>query len=197
MIEALLGGIFFKIIDEVEDVGYKYLNEYKEYIKTLCTVFTTLALYNNVYLTIFCILVLTPASYFANEIDTEYWNTLLPIPFIILALTYQNIDHRVLLQNSCFFILMFICIFFEPLFIPEETSFKKNLSRFLAILFAIIMLLWSNNTALHSFMYFIIGYGATSVVFKILLAPYAMSETAVQKAMPPSFQQLDKTHQAP
>jgi hypothetical protein len=92
---------------------------------------------------------------------------------------------------------MFICIFFEPLFIPEETSFKKNLSRVLAVLFAIIMLLWSNNTALHSFMYFIIGYAVTSIGFKTLLAPYAMSETAVQKAALLSSQPPDRTHRAP
>ena len=196
----LIFGIFFKVVDEIEDVGYEYLNDYKEYIKTLCTIFAALALYNNVYLSICFILVIIPASYFVNEIDKEYWKTLLPLPFITFALNYASVDFTILSQHIIFFLFMFVSTVVEGMIIPEETSMKKILMRIVGIVFVVLMLLYTNNPFITPFLYCALGYIGTSVVFKTLLAPYAMSETAVQKAAPPpsvSSQQLDKTHQAP
>lgn len=169
-------GAFMKVVDEIEDVGILNLEEYKEYFQTLCILFITLWMYRDPYISASWISLIIPASYYINQIDSNFWKSLIPIPFITLLLT-ANIEQPFILSDiaqklsyiifACFFIIL------EEKFTPEESSIYKILFRLLIILGSIGIIYLTSELSSAEFIkscsLFIIGYCTVSVISKVFL----------------------------
>jgi len=168
-------GAFMKVVDEIEDVGILNLEEYKEYFQTLCILFITLWMYSDPYISASWISLIIPASYYINQIDSNFWKSLIPIPFITLLLT-ANIEKPILsdiaqkiayIVFACFFILL------EEKLTPEESSIYKILFRVLIILGSLGIIYLTSELSSAEFIkscsLFIIGYCALSVISKVFL----------------------------
>jgi|LauGreSuBDMM15SN_2_FD.fasta_scaffold56133_3 hypothetical protein len=165
-------GAFMKVVDEIEDVGILNLEEYKEYFQTLCILFITLWMYSDPYISASWISLIIPASYYINQIDSNFWKSLIPIPFITLLLT-ANIEKPILsdiaqkiayIVFACFFILL------EEKLTPEESSIYKILFRVLIILGSLGIIYLTSELSSAEFIkscsLFIIGYCTLSVISK-------------------------------
>jgi len=180
----IFAGGFMKLVDEMEDAHI--LEEYKEYAQTLCTLFISLWFYSNVYISLLFILCVIPACYFVKQIDTVYWKTLIPIPFIIFLLkmdTLEYIDTYDIVQRALTMIIIFILIFVEAKVNPEETSLRKIVCRVFYIIlgFAVIYLTSELSSAafIQSFTLYVMGYYSVSVISKTLFTqiPEASSDS--------------------
>jgi len=170
-------GAFMKIVDEIEDVNLLDLKEYTQYFYTLCTLFITLWMYNDSYISASWITLIIPASYYINQIDSNFWKSLIPIPFITLFLR-ANIEKPFILSDllqkisyiifACFFIIL------EEKLTPEESSIYKILFRLLIILGSMGIIYLTSDLSSAEFIkscsLFIIGYCAISVISKSLLS---------------------------
>lgn len=166
-------GAFMKIVDEIEDVNLLDLKEYKQYFYTLCTLFISLWLYNDIYSSIFCIVCLIPICYYVNEIDTIYWKTLIPIPFMTFLLQMNNLEWlglTDLIQRIAFVVLWTIGIFIESKVSPEEKSTRKSIIRIslIILLLAIIYFTreFSSEVFIKTMCLTAIGYFSSSVILK-------------------------------
>lgn len=170
-------GAFMKIVDEIEDVNLLDLKEYKQYFYTLCTLFISLWMYSDPYISASWIALITPASYYINQIDSIFWKSLIPIPFITLLLT-ANIEKPFILSDiaqkiayivfACFFIIL------EEKLTPEESSIYKIIFRILIILGSICIIYLTSELSSAEFIkscsLFIIGYCLISVISKSILS---------------------------
>jgi hypothetical protein len=170
-----------KIVDEIEDVNLLNLQNYKEYFQTLCTLFISLWMYNEPYISASWILFIIPASYSINQIDSNYWKSLIPIPFITLLLKMNTLDIEFsdLLQKIAYIILASLFIILEDKLTPEEHSYRKILFRILAICISLIVIYASYNLSSAAFIQscslFIIGYCFVSIISKLF---FTKSQTA-------------------
>ena len=166
-----MAGAFIKIVDEMEDTHI--LEEYKEYAKTLCTLFSTLWFYNDSYVSLIYIACVIPASLYVNQIDTVYWKTLVPMPFITFLLkmnTMEYLETTDIVQRIIFAVGMFGILVFEDKLIPEETSIRKIVSRVCFIMLALLTINLTSELPSGAFiktcMLYIIGYCSVSVISK-------------------------------
>ena len=140
---ALLAGFLFKLADELFDTQNKYLVKYSECIKTACIVFFTLFFFLNPEWSIFMILLLIPTCYSLNQIDNTFWISMIPIPFITLALTFQNLKYvgvtDILEKCSMVLLTCLVCAIENKTF-PEETSQEKTMFRAMMVFLGIAML---------------------------------------------------------
>ena len=169
-------GAFMKIVDEIEDVGLLNLEEYKEYFQTLCTLFITLWMYNDPYISISWIFVI-PACYYVKEIDNSYWKSLMPIPFISLLLKVyelENITIGNILQNLLYMAFISLFSVYEAKLFPEEISNYKIFFRiFLIFLIPFIIYLtneYISGIIIKSWLLFALGYCIISVISKTLFS---------------------------
>lgn len=179
-------GAFMKIVDEIEDVNLLNLKEYIPYFYSLCTLFITLWLYNDIYSSIFCILCLIPACFFVNEIDTVYWKTLIPIPFITFLFKMNTLEWlgvNDLIQRIVFILSWIIVIYLESKVTPEETSDLKIFMRLGIILLLLTLIYFTNDFSSAEFIkscsLFVIGYCVASVISKSLLSDLIRPNTIV------------------
>ena len=170
-------GAFMKIVDEIEDVNLLNLKEYIPYFYSLCTLFITLWLYNDIYSSIFCIICLIPACFFVNEIDTVFWKTLIPIPFITFLFKMNTLEWlgvNDLIQRIVFILAWVIGIYLETKVTPEETSDRKIFMRLGIILLLLIPIYFTNDFSsvvfIKTICVSVIGYCAVSVISKSLLS---------------------------
>jgi hypothetical protein len=175
---SLTAGSLFKLVDEIEDTDTKLFEGYKEYIQTLCTAFISLWLYNNAYISLIHILIILPLCLYVNQVDTLYWKTLLPLPFITFLLnahTLANVDIYEIFQVSIAFILTILYIILESYMFPEETSTSKMITRIgLVLVFSLLLFLITTNMKNEGFVNFSkslllfgIGYLCVSVISKV------------------------------
>lgn len=179
---ALLAGSFFKLADELFDTQNKYLVKYSEYIKTGCIVFLTLFFFLNPEWSIFMLVLLVPICYSLNQIDNDFWKSMIPIPFLTLVLTVQNIRYvgftDLLEKCSVVFLTCLICIHEDRLF-PEETSQEKTIFRVMMIFLGILALyltqFFKSPEFYRSGIYiYPIAYFGTSVLVKTFLTEDAL-----------------------
>jgi len=175
---SLIAGSLFKLVDEIEDTDTKVFEGYKDYIQTLCTAFISLWLYNNAYISLIHILIILPMCLYVNQVDTLYWKTLLPLPFITFLLnahTLANVDIYEIFQVSIAFILVISYIIIESYMFPEETSTSKTITRigfiFLLPLVLFLITTYMKNEGFVNFskslLIFGIGYLSVSVISKL------------------------------
>jgi hypothetical protein len=178
---SLTAGSLFKLVDEIEDTDTKLFEGYKEYIQTLCTAFISLWLYNNAYISLIHILIILPLCLYVNQVDTLYWKTLLPLPFITFLLnahTLANVDIYEIFQVSIAFILTMLYIILESYMFPEETSTSKMITRIgLVLVFSLLLFLITTNMKNEGFVNFSkslllfgIGYLCLSVISKVFFS---------------------------
>jgi hypothetical protein len=157
LIIPLFAGIFMKIVDEIEDVNILNLKEYKEYFYTLCTLFLSLALYDDIFVSIYWIIVIIPC-YFLKQIDNLYWKTMIPLPFITFLLkinSLQYINTHDIIQQLCVVFWFVFGTAGEAILFPEENSTNKIIIRVSMI---IILILENYLLYLLSSMSFLQGY---------------------------------------
>jgi len=169
---ALLAGVFFKGADDLLDTHHPVLVKYSEYIKTLCIVFMTLFFFLNPEHSIFFLVLIIPVCFFVKQIDTDFWKSMIPIPLITLALTYQSIEYKGLtdsLEKCLALLLVSLVIVLEDNAFPEESSQKKSIFRatmvFLGILALYATPYFKSPDFYRAGIYvYPIGYCATSVL---------------------------------
>ena len=173
---AACAGALMKIVDEIEDINMLNLQEFKEYFQTLCTVFIGLWLYNDVYMSIYAILCMIPASYIVDQIDNVYWKTLIPIPFITFLLKMNTLEWLGvgdLIQRLLIIIVYISVVFIEHKLFPEETSVAKITSRVFSIIGYLAIIYFtsglSSASSIQSLFIFFASYMAISVVSKVFL----------------------------
>lgn len=181
MIEYLIAfaaGAFCKLVDDIEDTENHILKDIKEYIQSLCTAFTSIWLYNDVLISLLHIMIILPACFYVNEVDTVYWKTLLPLPFITFlcnAHSLGNIDMYEFFQIAVVYIVTFVSIIIESYTFPEETSTIKTISRiiiFISLIIAVLFLRETNKNVrfvkfAKSFFIYAIGYILVSILSKL------------------------------
>ena len=174
---GLLAGSFFKLADELFDTQNKYLVEYSEYIKTGCIVFMTLFFILNVEQSLLFIISFIPVCYSLNQIDNDFWKSMIPIPFLTLALTVQNLKYLgftdLLEKFSVIVLFGIICILEDKLF-PEETSQEKTMFRSTMVFLGTTMLYMTayfKSPEFHRAIIYTypIAYCGTSVLVKMFL----------------------------
>jgi hypothetical protein len=175
---GFIAGSLFKLVDEISDNPFPEFNTYKDYIQTLCTVFVTLWLFNDIYTSIALIIIIIPVCFYVNQIDTVYWKTLLAIPFITLLLQYNTLEYKGLhdtLGKLAVYFFLFIGILIEDKMFPEEKSTNKTISRVVALCLFIWILYFTNDMPakpfIHSIVIFMIGYFTTSILFQTFVLP--------------------------
>ena len=186
---SFLAGSFFKIVDEIEDTDKHIFEGYKDYIQTLCTIFLSLWLYNDVFVSLIHILIILPVCLYVNQVDTVYWKTLLPLPFITFlfnAYSLENIDIYEIFQVSVVFITTIVYIILESYMFPEETSTLKTNTR-IALVFIFIAATYLIETNIKntrvvkftkSLFIFGIGYLSVSIVSKTF--PFTQTESLIK-----------------
>lgn len=182
---ALLAGFLFKLTDELFDTQNKYLLEYSEYIKTGCIVFMTLFFFLNPECSLLVILAYIPICYLLNQIDTEFWFTMIPIPFITLTLTVQNLKYigfTDLLEKIMILVLFISLKLFESKLFIEETSKEKIIFRASTVGISVVATFISQYFQQPSFpivlLYALgIGYYGTSVFVKTFLTEEPSSDS--------------------
>ena len=182
---ALLAGSFFKLADELFDTQNKYLVKYSEYIKTACIVFSTLFFFLNPEWSIFIILLLIPTCYSLNQIDNSFWISMIPIPLITLALTFQNLKYvgftDILEKCSMVLLTCLVCAIENKTF-PEETSQEKTMFRSIIVVIGIAMLylleFFKSPEFYRAGIYiYPIAYCGTSVIVKTFLTEETSSDS--------------------
>jgi hypothetical protein len=182
---ALFAGIFVKIVDEIDDVNFLNLKEYKEYFYSICTLFSSLFLYNDIFIAVCCIFLVIP-GYFLKELDTVYWKTMIPLPFITFLLTMNTLQyiniHDIVQQFFFIFSFIILCIL-EGIVFPEENSNTKIIMRICMIVYIILLnysvyllssvegyitYTHSSISFLHYISMFGIGYLIVSIISKTL-----------------------------
>jgi hypothetical protein len=186
---SFLAGSFFKMVDEIEDTENHIFEGYKDYIQTLCTAFLSIWLYNDVFVSLIHILIILPACMYVNQVDTLYWKTLLPLPFITFlfnAHSLVNIDIYEILQVSLVFITTIVCIILESYMFPEETSTLKTNTR-ITFLFIVIALVFLIETYIKNVRFvkftkslFIFGIGYISVSIVSKLFPFTQPASLIK-----------------
>ena len=169
----IFAGGFMKLVDEIEDTHI--LKDYKEYVQTLCTLFVSLWFYTNPYISLLFMIFVIPACYLVKQIDTIYWKTLIPIPFIAFLLKMDTLEYLEvddIFQRVLAMLIIFILIFVEAKVNPEETSLRKIVCRvsYIMLAFAVIYLTSELPSApfIKAFTFYVIGYYSVSVISKLL-----------------------------
>ena len=175
---SLIAGILFKVVDEIEDTDIKIAKDYEIYIKTLFIVFITLFFYNNIINTLLFILFAIPTCFYVKQIDTLFWKSLIPIPFIILMLNGGYLK-KYNFSDIFLFVLIGLtyiyCIVKESKMFPEEMSERKIIGRIYISFYFILSLLiimYINSPLLNHIIpdiLFNIGYFSTSIISKSLV----------------------------
>jgi hypothetical protein len=177
-IVSLVAGILFKVVDEIEDTDIQIPEDYKIYIKTLCIVFITLFFYDNILYTLVFIFFIIPVCFYVKEIDTAYWKSLIPIPFIICMLKGFYPTEITIQAIIIYLLVCIICVYItikESHLYPEETSERKIIGRVYLLFINIVSLIIVKYINLQVFNNLIpgiivsIGYLSTSIISKSLV----------------------------
>jgi hypothetical protein len=178
---SLCAGSLFKIVDEIDDTHYTSLLDYKLYIQTLCTLFISLWLYNDVYISLLLIFVI-PLCFSTKQIDTDYWRSLIPIPFLTFLFKMGTLEYDNVIEKIITYSVMILLIVTDALFFPEEVSTVKIIARcFVIIMLAFGIYIWQSNDLLKGVGLFGIGYLLTSILFKTVFAQEEPAKQPVEQ----------------
>jgi len=113
-------------------------------------------------------------------VDVTYWKTLLILPVITFLLKASQFDFYEFFKHTPVMLFAFVVIYIEGVYITEETSLRKTISRVISILFSIAVIYFADMLPFSQFvytaMYSSIGYCITSIAFKTFLTPAPKEE---------------------
>lgn len=172
---ALVAGIACKVYDDIVDTDIKVSDVMKESLKGIQWMFLAILSVNDFNFTLLMLLS-NVAHHLTNKeaFSMPYERSLLYVYPILLLLSFHTREYLNIYSMSIFiFIILWCCI--EPLIIIENISYKKIISRFLGILFFILLLLYNYSyisSSIIKFVYYYIGYLATSTLFQLYMLYY-------------------------
>lgn len=171
---ALVAGIACKVYDDIVDTDIKVSDVMKESLKGIQWMFLAILSVNDFNFTLLMLLS-NVAHHLTNKeaFSMPYERSLLYVYPILLLLSFHTREY---LNIYSIFIIILIIFFFymEPLIIIENISYKKIISRFLGILF-FILLLYNYSYISHSiikYIYYCIGYFVISILFQLYMLYY-------------------------
>lgn len=170
---SITAGFLFKTADEMEDIDFIESSNYKEYLKILSiTVFSILFL-KNIPMTLFICLFLIPICYYLKQIDTPYWKSLVPLPYLALLLHMVSIEEFStldIISNFIFFMICAAACVVEAAFFPEEISLVKVATRLILIfVFSSIIFFLNPAPSTTHILCLCIGYCLASTLIKLLV----------------------------
>jgi len=174
---ASAAGFLFKTDDEIEDIDFIKSPSLKEYIRTLSIAVFSILFLDNTYVSWFLAVCVIPISYYLKQVDTPFWKSLVPLPYIAIFLLhiYASDSPGIptllsLLSTAILFVLCaFICVV-EAVVFPEEVSLVKLGTRIsLIFVFASIIYFLNPDPSTTSILCLCIGYCLASSVIKLLV----------------------------
>lgn len=166
-------GFLFKTVDEIEDIDFIKSPAFKEYIRALSIAVFSILFLDNTYISWFLALCVIPISYYLKQVDTPFWKSLVPLPYLAIAflLHSQELPSLVSLLSTAvlFAICAFACVV-EAVVFPEEVSLVKLGTRIsLIFVFASIIYFLNTESSTTSILCLCIGYCLASSIIKLLV----------------------------
>lgn len=175
---ATAAGFLFKTVDEIEDIDFIKSPSLKEYIRSLSIAVFSILFLDNTYISWFLALCIIPISYYLKQVDTPFWKSLVPLPYMALLLhSFLGLSGIAAIPSfltlSSNIILFVICAFaavLEAVVFPEEVSLVKLGTRIsLIFIFASIIYFLNPEPSITSILCLCIGYCLSSSVIKLLV----------------------------
>jgi hypothetical protein len=171
---AIVAGFLFKTDDEMEDIDFIKSPNLKEYIRTISIAVFSILFLDNIYLTWFITLCVIPISYYLKQVDTPFWKSLVPLPYIALAISLLHTNEMPslisLLSNAILFIICAFTCVIEALVFPEEHSLVKIGTRIsLVFIFTAIIYFLNPLPSTTNILCLCIGYCIASSIIKLLV----------------------------
>jgi len=168
-----LAGFLFKTDDEIEDIDFIKSPTMKEYIRCLSIAIFSLLFLDNITLTWFIAICVIPISYYLKQVDSPFWKSLVPLPYLAIAALLHSHEIPSFLSFISTMILFGICAFacvVEAAVFPEEVSLVKLGTRIaLIFVFAAIIYFLNPLPSTTSILCLCIGYCLASSVIKLLI----------------------------
>jgi hypothetical protein len=170
---SIAAGLLFKVDDEMEDIGFIESPLMKDCIQILSIAMFSLVFLMNTTISLFLCIFLIPICYYLNQVDTPFWKSLVPLPYLAFLLqmyTIQSFSLTAIISNIILFILFSGLCVMEAVVFPEELSLVKIGSRAcLSIFFIIIILLFNPPSSITHIICLTLGYFLTSTVVKVFV----------------------------
>lgn len=170
---AAAAGFLFKTVDEIEDIDFIKSPVLKEYIRALSIAVFSILFLDNTYISWFLALCVIPISYYLKQVDTPFWKSLVPLPYLAIALLLHSHEVPSFLSLVSTAILFLICAFacvVEAVVFPEEVSLVKLGTRIgLIFVFASIIYFLNPLPSTTSILCICIGYCLSSSIIKLLI----------------------------
>jgi hypothetical protein len=170
---SVAAGFLFKTVDEIEDIDFIKSPTLKEYIRSLSIAVFSILFLDSTYISWFLAVSVIPISYYLKQVDTPFWKSLVPLPYLAIASLLHSQEIPSFLSLISTIILFGICAFaavVEALFFPEEVSLVKLGTRiFLILIFAGIIYFLNPEPSVASILCLCIGYCLSSSVIKLLV----------------------------
>lgn len=170
---SVAAGFLFKTVDEIEDIDFIKSPTLKEYVKVLSIAVFSILFLDNMYISWFLALSVIPISYYLKQVDTPFWKSLVPLPYLAIAFLLHSQEIPSFLSLLATVILFGICAFaavVEALFFPEEVSLVKLGTRMsLIFIFAGIIYFLNPEPSTQNILCLCIGYCLSSSVIKLLI----------------------------
>ena len=170
---AIAAGFLFKTVDEIEDIDFIKSPTLKEYIRSLSIAVFSILFLDNKEISWFLALSVIPISYYLKQVDTPFWKSLVPLPYLAIALLLHSQEIPTFLSLISTLILFGICAVaavVEAVFFPEEVSLVKLGTRIsLIFIFAGIIYFLNPDPITTGILCLCIGYCLASGVIKLLV----------------------------
>lgn len=168
---SAVAGFLFKTVDEIEDIDFIKSSTLKEYVRALSIAVFSLLFLDSRYISWFLAVCVIPISYYLKQVDTPFWKSLVPLPYLALILHSQEVPSILTLLSTA--VLFVICAFaavVEAVVFPEEVSLVKLGTRIsLIFIFASIIYFLNPDPSTTSILCLCIGYCLASSVIKLLV----------------------------
>jgi len=165
-------GFLFKTVDEIEDIDFIKSPSLKEYTRALSIAVFSILFLDSRYISWFLALCVIPISYYLKQVDTPFWKSLVPLPYLAIAFLLHSHEVPSFLSLLSTAILFVICAFacvVEAVVFPEEISLVKLGTRIgLIFIFASIIYFLNPDPSTTSILCLCIGYCLASSVIKLL-----------------------------
>jgi hypothetical protein len=171
-------GFLFKTLDEIEDIHFIKSPSLKEYIRNLSIAVFSVLFLNNTYMAWLVALCVIPISFYLKQVDTPFWKSLVPLPYLALAtllhthgFSFSGLSGipsilSLLSTAMSFGVYAFICVL-EAMIFPEEISLVKFGSRIsLILIFASMIYFLDTNPSTTHLLCLCIGYCLASTMIK-------------------------------
>lgn len=174
---AILTGAFFKLYDDFNDLNILPDNHLvMEFFKVGITVFTTLLLVQDVYITL-VFLLLSIMELALKSADTPYWRAGIIIPIVCLLLHAPHFIMPSMLYLGIFAAINALMLFvgyIEKYAFPEETSSNKLINRALVLGAGIVMLYNSGKYGNHFYIPLMGGWAVGYMIIYVITHGYEL-----------------------